>query len=376
MKIGRNDLCWCGSGKKYKKCHFNNEDNKPPLISEMVNIQQKVLGKKYCLHPKSSKQYCKGNIVKAHTIQKSGGLSKIAMNGHVYAFSSDFLTLRKNRGMLIPELLGLNLASTFTGFCSYHDTKIFSPIESDMYNFSKEHAFLLAYRAISKELFAKRLQKESISTLKRLSSTTENSFMKTELDSLIKIYEEGVNSGLQLLESLKIKYDYILINKKFDQAKFYSIKIDSVPYIMCSGAIYPDFDFSGRQLQNIADLTKKLDLVTFSSIATNTGGALVLCWEKSSDKSCLSLVKSLHKFNDKEISSALVKFMFSYFENIYFSPMWWDSLSSTLKNYLLNRTMLNLSPNTMRTKDCLVNDGVKILDWRIASRINNFSLNP
>ncbi len=22
-KLGRNDLCWCGSEKKYKKCHFN-----------------------------------------------------------------------------------------------------------------------------------------------------------------------------------------------------------------------------------------------------------------------------------------------------------------------------------------------------------------
>jgi preprotein translocase subunit SecA len=21
QKIGRNDPCWCGSGKKYKKCH-------------------------------------------------------------------------------------------------------------------------------------------------------------------------------------------------------------------------------------------------------------------------------------------------------------------------------------------------------------------
>ena len=21
MKINRNDSCWCGSGKKYKKCH-------------------------------------------------------------------------------------------------------------------------------------------------------------------------------------------------------------------------------------------------------------------------------------------------------------------------------------------------------------------
>ncbi len=20
--MGRNELCWCGSGKKYKKCHF------------------------------------------------------------------------------------------------------------------------------------------------------------------------------------------------------------------------------------------------------------------------------------------------------------------------------------------------------------------
>ena len=26
-KIGRNDSCWCGSGKKYKKCHIE-FDNK------------------------------------------------------------------------------------------------------------------------------------------------------------------------------------------------------------------------------------------------------------------------------------------------------------------------------------------------------------
>ena len=23
MKLGRNDACWCGSGKKYKSCHLN-----------------------------------------------------------------------------------------------------------------------------------------------------------------------------------------------------------------------------------------------------------------------------------------------------------------------------------------------------------------
>jgi len=27
-KLGRNDLCWCGSGKKYKKCHLESDMKK------------------------------------------------------------------------------------------------------------------------------------------------------------------------------------------------------------------------------------------------------------------------------------------------------------------------------------------------------------
>ena len=26
QKIGRNDKCWCGSGKKYKQCHLKIEE--------------------------------------------------------------------------------------------------------------------------------------------------------------------------------------------------------------------------------------------------------------------------------------------------------------------------------------------------------------
>jgi uncharacterized protein YecA (UPF0149 family) len=25
-KVGRNDPCWCGSGKKYKKCHLSEDE--------------------------------------------------------------------------------------------------------------------------------------------------------------------------------------------------------------------------------------------------------------------------------------------------------------------------------------------------------------
>ena len=27
-KLGRNDTCWCGSGKKYKRCHLEKDDKK------------------------------------------------------------------------------------------------------------------------------------------------------------------------------------------------------------------------------------------------------------------------------------------------------------------------------------------------------------
>jgi hypothetical protein len=26
--LGRNDICWCGSGKKYKKCHLEADEEK------------------------------------------------------------------------------------------------------------------------------------------------------------------------------------------------------------------------------------------------------------------------------------------------------------------------------------------------------------
>jgi uncharacterized protein YecA (UPF0149 family) len=26
--LGRNELCWCGSGKKYKRCHMESDDRK------------------------------------------------------------------------------------------------------------------------------------------------------------------------------------------------------------------------------------------------------------------------------------------------------------------------------------------------------------
>ena len=38
MKIGRNDPCWCGSGQKYKKCHFEFDERLEDLKSKGYKI--------------------------------------------------------------------------------------------------------------------------------------------------------------------------------------------------------------------------------------------------------------------------------------------------------------------------------------------------
>ena len=37
VKPGRNDACWCGSGKKYKKCHMPEDEKKAAASSCSLN---------------------------------------------------------------------------------------------------------------------------------------------------------------------------------------------------------------------------------------------------------------------------------------------------------------------------------------------------
>lgn len=48
--VGRNDVCWCGSGKKWKKCHFPKES--PSLAADLAREYKK----KYRIHLKNSSE--------------------------------------------------------------------------------------------------------------------------------------------------------------------------------------------------------------------------------------------------------------------------------------------------------------------------------
>ena len=46
---GRNDVCWCGSGKKYKKCHSAFDERLERLWEEGWEVLPRTLYKKMCI---------------------------------------------------------------------------------------------------------------------------------------------------------------------------------------------------------------------------------------------------------------------------------------------------------------------------------------
>ena len=369
-KLGRNEPCWCGSELKYKRCHLNRASEPPITIQEEKEAVRQTFGKKYCIHPKAGNE-CSGNIVKAHTIQKKGfGLSRIARNGQVYRYAHIRPSGSATK-VFGADLVHITNASTFTGFCSFHDNSTFQEIENNPFQVTEEHTFLLSYRAVAKEVFLKRAQFELIKflrTLDRGKDTESQQHVQKYLDVWGNL---GVVAGLKELEHHRQIYDNALMISDFSDVHYYVIELDRIPDFMCSGTVQPDYDFHGNVLQDWTDTTIMLDHITLSLIATDKGGAAVFSWcgkNEASEK----LVKSLHSLADDQIPHALVRYVFENFENVYASPAWWEALDKATQKKLLARLLSTL--NTRRTSACLKDDGLRVVSWKVTDRKTNLSL--
>ena len=216
---------------------MNRSDQTPPTIQEVIDNMDRV-EKAYCLAPDTFKTACKGKIVRAHTIQRSGGLEKIARSGHVYQFSPSFSALVSEYGRTRPILVGIKKATTYTGFCSFHDADIFRQIETSPFESIRAHCFLLAYRAICRELYAKRSvvdQLQFMSSLDRGMATEE----QRNFQDTFQLYANGAQAGKADLERHKLEFDSALIARNYDAVQFYVLRFSNLPDFFCSGAQLP-----------------------------------------------------------------------------------------------------------------------------------------
>ena len=366
--IKKHHPCWCGSNRQYKKCHMNREQQTPLTMQEKLNHRRQAYGKEYCLHAKAGSE-CSSNIIRAHTIQRNGGLSKIAKDGHVYNFIPDEPAMLKDGpASLAPRLLGLKKASTFTGFCGYHDKTTFAPIEDHPFQSTHHHAFLLAYRAICKEIFLKEANWEDIPLIRLLDKGRDIEF-QIGLQNDMDLYGTGVKAAINEMTHYKSLYDAALIKSDYTDVQYYIVNTSSTPDFLCSGAFLPEYDFAGNKLQDLMIVDRLLEQITFSIIPTDNGGAVVFSWIGKSEVGT-KFLKTLHLLTDQGIPDAIARFTFEHFENTFVSPIWWDGLPSSTQKALMDR-QLSGTVVKERTAQSLKDDGVRSVSWLITSRDTN-----
>jgi SEC-C motif len=142
--LGRNDRCWCGSGKKYKVCHLDREKQKPTGAWEADAAIHARDKNSECLHVGSGVgNVCGKPAINSHTVSRKM-LKQIARSGHVYWHSGSVQDLAKNQGRLTVKPIGVNDASALRVFCRPHDNDAFVPLEQEPFVGSQEQCFLLA----------------------------------------------------------------------------------------------------------------------------------------------------------------------------------------------------------------------------------------
>ena len=225
---------------------------------------RKAFSAKLCSAPVDMHADCSRKIIRAHTVPRSGSLAKIAENGHVYALVPSLENLIKHQGVLHPQLVGINSASTLTGFCSYHDNKLFAPIEQQQFTGTEEQCFLLAYRAQAREVFTKTAAAASAKdhlTLDRGRSVVA----QMEIQAFASAYNEGLQAAMKDIAHHKPRFEAPLISGDYSTVRAYVVSFDDPPPVMCSGAFGPEQDFSGRNLQDLSDTSIIPHLISVTS---------------------------------------------------------------------------------------------------------------
>ena len=358
----RNQPCWCGSGQKFKRCHLGRERDDAPARSESLKVFRATFGRRECLHPKAPSE-CVGPIVRAHTVSRAAGLRHIERAGHVYRFNMDPGVDRPS-GNFELDLVGVRKASAFSGFCSYHDNQLFEPIDDGRMMFTDEQLFLLAYRALSREMYLKDSLNRLIGWTRSRVDAGRIRAEQYTLQRALSARAHWLELGRSDVQTSKGTFDRFLLAGRFSDIESAVFEVDAPPEILTTGVWTPEYDFEGRVLQDLA-VAERAEQVFTSSVMTDSGGAFALSWIRG-QVAPAQLARSLAALTDEEIPDALVRFLFETDENLCIAPDWWDSREKVTQTALVRR--FNASFKAPRPSDCLLDDGIRAVEWGVNRR--------
>lgn len=353
-KLGRNDPCWCGSGRKFKKCHLDRGSESPvPYAAVAASIKTNRATKK-CFHPDAPIGCSK--VVRAHTLQRAGVLSQIAdETNHV-------LKVGSLSGPVAA--IGWKDASTFPGFCSTHDSALFGPIERDPFDGSAHQIFLVGYRSLCNEIFAKESAISGLTGSLHLVDRGRSNKRQREIQEHLGDHIGGAQLGNFDNTSYKEAADEIVRSGQYLRWGGAVFAVKGELSIASAGSATPSFDFNGRRIQDLGDVSRRAQPVMFGIVPGPPGSGLnniVFSWPPDCP-AIDTLMDSFMSLPEDRKADALARFMLAHVENTFFSASWWKSLSE-LQRSEVNRLAAMVFPEDEKK----IISRPKLVDWELVS---------
>jgi len=269
----------------------------------------------------SDKDACKGAIKQSHSIQRNGRLSIIEgeVNGNrsLYTFTemvSDELNLYKS---LRP--IGKAEASTFFGFCDFHDSSLFARIENQPFDNSDEHCFMHSYRSFAHSYHRKKEE------LKAYTADSEYTRLipRDVLFGMIRGAEVGVNEIMQR----KLNLDTLLEVKDFAGLEYFTLVLPKKFPIACSSIISPPFSYKNKPMNNHGNPNIAYSQIMLTVLPDHDETIIILaCFPD--DARAIDFIDELDDLYPTQREKAISSIIISCAENTFFAPAVWNQLAA------------------------------------------------
>lgn len=276
---------------------------------------------------------CHGPICRAHSVQNKRCLGSIERDGHVYMILPD----ADRPGSSRFRLVGRNQATTFTGFCSFHDTKLFSEIDEKPTSITVPSIAMHSYRAIAKELWNKlntvkvhgelvrKVKAGQIDEVCTALGSSPRTFDRERflyfMDGTLHGYRASAKRMQWRFNSLRVQ----IANDDYHLTETAHFEFNSPPVVGASVATTPEYDFFDKRIAALTPTGYQSELMV--CIVPSAERTIVMAAYHKRDRKVLApLIQQLEAMPIPNRGIALSKFLIVHGENAAFQPEYVDSL--------------------------------------------------
>ncbi|WP_287021514.1 hypothetical protein [Cohnella sp.] len=334
LKIEPYEPCPCHPENKFKFCCYQKAKTESPKrlvdsnysdgrVNHMVRKMWEDTDFHSCFGFNSRE--CSGPIKNAHTIQNNRILNRISVDNHVYRF-----TPTVNKRGVVPNLekISKNKASTFFGFCDYHDTEMFKPIERKDYVGEDIQNFLFSFRSIAFE-YQKKIR--LLRNIKNLFELQPSAMLMHDFVYLYRVAQSDVKDYEHMYERLKQSY----LANQFNCFKTIFRQLNyEISFATCA-TFTVEYDLFGNKINDIYNIGDvKVASIHLNIYPVEGKSNIIITHHINDDDIYSGYFDQLNALDEETLTRYLNYIIIYSTENVFFSPTFIESLSPTQKESL------------------------------------------